>query len=165
MSYRLREAGYELRLCRDARSQHHWREGFWPYLVQQYGFGYGRIDLVWRHRSRLMGDAVSPAPMMLHPILLAGGLAVAGVGFAAGRARAGLAGLGFIVAALAIERGIAGLRASRRYGDRAALAFRVFHLARDVAWVAAIMSWTVRRLFRLPPQPGDSMRPRPAASS
>ncbi len=112
-----------------------------------------------------MGDAVSPAPMMLHPILLAGGLAAAGVGFAAGRGRAGLAGLGLIVAALAIERGIAGLRASRRYGDRAALAFPVFHLARDVAWVAAMMSWTVRRLFRLPAQPGDSMRPRPAASS
>ena len=165
VSYRLRDAGYELRLCRDAQSQHHWREGFWLYLVQQYGFGYGRIDLVWRHRHRMMGDAVSPAPMMLHPILLAAGLVVAGVGLAAGRGRAGLAGLGVIVAVLAIERGIAGLRASRRYGDRAALAFPVFHLARDVAWVAAMMSWTVRRLFRLPPQPGDSMRPRPAASS
>jgi hypothetical protein len=76
-----------------------------------------------------------------------------------------LAVLGLTVTILAVERGIAGLRASRRYGDRAALAFPAFHLARDVAWVAAMMSWMVRRLFRLPPRPGDSMRPRPAASS
>jgi glycosyltransferase involved in cell wall biosynthesis len=165
VSYRLREAGYDLRLCRDAKSQHHWREGFWAYLVQQYGFGYGRLDLVWRHRGRLLGDAVSPAPMMLHPVLLGAGLAAAVIGALSGHARAGLAVLAVTVAALAVERGIAGVRASRRYGDRAALAFPVFHLARDVAWVAAMMSWTVRRVFRLPPQPGDSMRPRPAPSS
>lgn len=165
VSYRLREAGYELRLCRDAKSQHHWREGFWPYLMQQYGFGYGRIDLVWRHRGRMMGDAVSPAPMMLHPILLACGLGAASVALAAGRGRVGLAVLGLTLAILAIERAIAGVRASRRYGDRAALAFPAFHLARDFAWVAAMISWVVRRLFRLPPQPGDSMRPRPAASN
>ena len=165
VSYRLRAAGHALRLCRDARSQHHWREGLWPYLVQQYGFGYGRLDLVWRHRGRLMGDAVSPAPMMLHPLVLAAGLLAALVGVTVGRGRMGLAVLAVVVAALAIERGIAGVRAWRRYGDRAALAFPAFHLARDVAWVAAMMSWMVRRLFRLPPQPGDSMRPRPAASS
>jgi hypothetical protein len=165
VSYRLREAGYELRLCRDAKSQHHWREGFWPYLVQQYGFGYGRLDLVWRHRGRLTGDAVSPAPMMLHPVLLAAGMGAAVIGAATGHAKAGLVVLALTVAGLVLERGIAGVRASRRYGDRAALAFPAFHLARDVAWVAAMMSWTVRRLFRLPQQPGDSMRPRPAASS
>jgi glycosyltransferase involved in cell wall biosynthesis len=165
VSYRLREAGYDLRICRDAKSQHHWREGLWPYLVQQYGFGYGRLDLVWRHRGRFLGDAVSPAPMMLHPILLGAALAAAALGALVGRAGIGLGVLAATVAVLAIERGIAGVRALRRYGDRAALAFPAFHLARDAAWVAAMLSWTVRRLFRLPAQPGDSMRPRPAASS
>jgi cellulose synthase/poly-beta-1,6-N-acetylglucosamine synthase-like glycosyltransferase len=162
VSYRLREAGYELRLCREAKSQHHWREGVWPYLVQQYGFGYGRLDVVWRHRRRVMGDRVSPAAMMLHPVLLGGAIAVAAVSAIAGRGRSGLTVLGVTVAFLMLERAIAGIRASRRYHDRAGLAFPVFHLGRDIAWVAAILAWMVRRMFRMPPQPGDSMRPRPA---
>jgi hypothetical protein len=81
-----------------------------------------------------------------------------------GNPRAGLGALVLIVAMLAAERAIAGWRASRRYNDRAGLAFPVFHLARDVAWVAAIVMWTGRRLFRVAPQPGDSMRPRPAVT-
>ena len=49
LSYRLRAAGYRLIFCREARSVHRWREGLIGYLGQQYGFGYGRIDLVARH--------------------------------------------------------------------------------------------------------------------
>ncbi|MGQ0732795.1 MAG: glycosyltransferase, partial [Acidobacteriota bacterium] len=46
VSYRLAEAGYRLVIRRDAKSLHRWRDGWWTYLVQQYGFGYGRLDLV-----------------------------------------------------------------------------------------------------------------------
>ena len=45
------------------------------YLVQQYGFGYGRIDLVAKHPRRFAGDSVSPAAMMVHPLLMALALA------------------------------------------------------------------------------------------
>jgi glycosyltransferase involved in cell wall biosynthesis len=162
VSYRLREAGFRLVLCREARSRHHWREGLWPYLVQQYGFGYGRIDLVWRHRRRLAGDAVSPGLMMLHPVLLGAALLAALGAAAIGRGRMGLIVLGLTVAVLGFERAIAGARVWRRYHDWAGLAFPVFHLARDLAWVAAIGTWTLRRLFGAPSRPGDSMRPRPA---
>ena len=75
MSYRLQAAGYRLRFCSAARSRHRWREGAAGYLVQQYGFGYGRIDLVARHRRRFAGDSVSPPMMMAHPLVMA--LAVA----------------------------------------------------------------------------------------
>ena len=44
MSYRLRAAGYRLAFCPAARSAHRWREGLAGYLVQRYGFGYGRVD-------------------------------------------------------------------------------------------------------------------------
>src|SRR6185295_17162160 len=58
VSYRLRAAGYQLRLCPAARSVHRWREDLAGYLVQQYGFGYGRIDVVAKHPARFGGDLV-----------------------------------------------------------------------------------------------------------
>ena len=81
MSYRLRAAGHKLVLCRAARSVHHWRPGLLGYLGQQYGYGYGRLDLVAKHPGRVTGDAVSPAPMMSHALLMA--LALAGLCVAA----------------------------------------------------------------------------------
>ena len=71
LSYRLRAAGYRLIFCREAQSVHRWREGLIGYLGQQYGFGYGRIDLVAKHPGRIGGDSVSPAGMMSHPLLMA----------------------------------------------------------------------------------------------
>ncbi|MCK7581183.1 MAG: hypothetical protein MZV65_39810 [Chromatiales bacterium] len=61
MSYRLMKAGYALRFCPGAKSVHRWRETLRGYLVQQYGQGYGRLDIVWKHPGWAAGDAVSPA--------------------------------------------------------------------------------------------------------
>ena len=71
LSYRLGAAGYRLIFCRDARSRHRWREGITGYLTQQYGFGYGRLDVVAAHPGRVAGDDVSPALMMAHPVVTA----------------------------------------------------------------------------------------------
>jgi len=71
ISYRLQNAGYQLRFCKGARSRHRWREGLAGYLVQQYGFGYGRIDVVSAHPARVAGDDVSPLTMMSHPVVAA----------------------------------------------------------------------------------------------
>lgn len=149
LSYRLRAAGYRLAFCRAARSRHQWREGVTGYLAQQYGFGYGRLDVVSRHPRRVTGDAVSPAGMMAHPLML--GVAVMLFAFGGVAAGAALVGL------LAVERAIAGVRAWRMFGDPAALAFPVVHLARDAAWVAAVAVWTVRRVTRRPVKPEHSM--------
>ena len=155
MSYRLREAGYTLRLCPGARSFHRWRDGIGGYLQQQYGFGYGRIDLVAKHPDRFAGDRVSPAAMMIHPIVMFAALVTLAFGLPA----IGLA----LIGALALERLVAGRQAARRFGDRAAWLFPVFHLLRDLAWVAAIGVWLLRRLAGRAPAPSDSMRPRTAA--
>jgi len=53
-------------ICPEATSTHEWRDNFVGYLRQQYGFGYGRLDLVAKHRRRLTGDDVSRVEMMLH---------------------------------------------------------------------------------------------------
>ena len=169
MSYRLAHAGYELAFCADAGSSHHWREGLVDYARQQYGFGYGRLDLVAKHRRRLAGDAVSGVAMMLHAPLMGAALlaaVLAGV----------LAALGFPAVAptlaaavlfggLAVERLAAGARAAVRFRDAGGLLFVPIHLVRDVAWVAAIAVWGMRRLRGAKPQPSDSMRPREASSS
>jgi glycosyltransferase involved in cell wall biosynthesis len=169
VSYRLLAAGYRLKLCRTATSIHRWREGLTAYLVQQYGFGYGRIDVVAKHPSRLAGDTVSPAPMMWHPIVFALGLAF--LALAVIVAAAGLpwqplaAGGALVVAALFVERLAAGIRAARRFVDATALVFPLLHLARDGAWVAAIAIWLARFAAGTPRQPSHSMRPRPESGT
>ena len=167
LSYRLQSAGYRLRFCPDARSHHRWREGAAGYLSQQYGFGYGRLDVVARHPARCTGDAVSPLSMMGHPLvtglalclLLAGTLAAALSELTFGLIAAGLT----LLLILAMERAVAGVCAWRRFGDAAALAFPFVHLARNVAWVAAIVVWSARRVAGRPLNPEHSMTARAAA--
>ncbi len=166
LSYRLQAAGYRLVFCREARSRHRWREGLRGYLAQQYGFGYGRLDVVARHPTRCTGDAVSPIGMMAHPLVtsIALGLLAADVISAlvwgAGSQLAGL-GVGLLLL-LAAERFIAGIRACKQFGSFVALAFPLVHFGRDVAWVAAVVMWAGRRLLRRPPAPAHSMAGRPA---
>lgn len=167
LSYRLQAAGYRLAFCRDARSRHRWREGVKGYLTQQYGFGYGRLDVVARHPRRWTGDAVSPVRMMAHPVLTAaavcllvgGALSALVAGRTFGLVAAGVS----VLLALAVERGVAGIRAWTRFGDTTALAFPLVHLARDAAWVAAVLVWAARRAFRRPFKPNHSMTSRAGA--
>jgi len=169
MSYRLRDAGYQLVICRAAKSAHRWREGFVGYCRQQYGFGYGRIDLVSKRPRRVTGDSVAPVAMMAHPIAAA--IAIAGFMLAAAIAIAGANGrlvwiaAGIILLALVAERLVAGMRAAIRFRDAAPLLFPVVHLVRDVVWVAAIATWCIRRLTGRSSVPADSMKPRPAAAA
>jgi cellulose synthase/poly-beta-1,6-N-acetylglucosamine synthase-like glycosyltransferase len=166
LSYRLQAAGYRLTFCREARSRHRWRDGWTGYLAQQYGFGYGRLDVVARHPARWTGDAVSPAAMMGHPLVMAvaccllfsGALSATVSGRGGGLLAAGLA----LLVMLAVERAMAGVRAWRQFGDRTALAFPVAHLARDAAWIAAMLVWTIRRLLRRRIKPEHSMMARAA---
>ena len=167
LSYRLQAAGYRLAFCRAARSRHRWREGWIGYLAQQYGFGYGRLDVVARHPQRFTGDAVSPVSMMAHPLVMAmalcllcaGGLLAASPPWSITLVTAGLA----LVLVLAIERAVTSIRLWKRFGDPAALAFPLVHLARDVAWVAAVVTWSSRRVLGRRLKPEHSMMPRAAA--
>src|SRR5512138_1331136 len=131
VSYRLQAAGYRLKFCRGARSLHRWREGLAGYLGQQYGFGYGRADLVAKHPSRFTGDAVSRASMMWHPLGLALSLlflASALVAAASGGAWQPFAvSAAVLVGALMLERVAAGIRAARRFRNAIPLAFPVLH--------------------------------------
>jgi GT2 family glycosyltransferase len=161
MSYRLSAAGFRLVMCPEATSVHRWRTSWRGYLAQQYGVGYGRLDVVARHRHRFAGDAVSPAPMMAHPALMLVAVALSLLALLAsllGRNGAvpALAATA-VVAALAVERAVVGVGTFRRFGDAAALWFPVVHLARDLAWTAAIAVWCARRLSRRPSRPAHSM--------
>ena len=169
MSYRLQQAGYRLVFRRDARSTHRWREGVWGYCVQQYGFGYGRLDLIARHAERLTGDSVSPPAMMFHPVVMTAALVLAVaalvLALAGGPAAPAAVVAAVLLAGLAIERAAAGVRAARQFRTATPLLFSVFHLIRDAAWVAAIAAWSVRRLTGRGSDPSHSMTPRPAERS
>lgn len=166
LSYRLTAAGYRLVIRRQATSVHRWRDGWISYLTQQYGFGYGRIDLVARHRGRVRGDAVSPPMMMAHPVLMAavlGALSCAGVCWLSARPALPWAlGAATLLGLLVVERGVAGVAAARRWHDPAALLFPVVHVLRDLAWVAAMGRWLVRRIVGVPLAPSHSMQARAA---
>ena len=161
MSYRLAAAGYRLAFCRDARSVHRWREGFCGYLRQQYGFGYGRLDVVAKHRRRLAGDDVSGLGMILHApamlLVLVGGALAGLLAAGGGPWRPTATAAGGLAALLALERLAAGVGATLRFRDPAGLWFLPAHLCRDVAWAWALGVWALRRLAGRPPRPGDSM--------
>ena len=161
LSYRLIAAGYRLAFRSNARSVHLWREGISGYARQQFGFGYGRLDVVWKHPRRLSGDVVSNAAMIAHAPAM-----FAAVACLLASATGWLAGLPSqvpfaiaigLISLLAAERAIAGINAWQRSGDRLALAFPLAHLVRDTAWAAAIAVWSVRRLARQVPEPVHSM--------
>ena len=164
LSYRLHASGHRLAFCRDAISVHCWREGFRGYLRQQFGVGYGRLDVVARHPRRFTGDDVSGTLMMVHaPAMLVAlaALVTAAVVAALDGSWAPSAVVGLaLVAGLGVERTAAGVDAWRRSGDRAALAFSIAHLARDIAWAVAIVTWLARWALRHDRGPAHSMHRR-----
>jgi glycosyltransferase involved in cell wall biosynthesis len=168
LSYRLGAAGYRLRVCREARSHHGWRDDLAGYLRQQYGFGYGRLDLVARYPRRIAGDRVSNAVMMAHPLLLVLAVASASAGLLAAaidQPANWLFASAVAAAALLVgERTLAGMRAAHRFRDPAALLFPIVHLARDAAWAAAIGVWLLRRVAGIAAAPAHSMRARPSSA-
>lgn len=169
LSYRLVSAGYRLVFRPNARSVHLWREGIVGYLRQQFGYGYGRLDVVRKHPGRFSGDAVSNVAMIAHAPVMFVALTCMGVGGAAlltGFSPAvPLAVALILVSSLAAERTFAGISAWQRFGDRLALAFPMAHLVRDVAWAAAICLWGLRWLVRRSSRPSHSMaRSAPAVS-
>jgi glycosyltransferase involved in cell wall biosynthesis len=162
LSYRLSAHGHQLAFCRDAISIHRWREGIGGYLRQQFGVGYGRLDVVAKHPDRTRGDDVSGALMMLHaPAMLAAltALTASAIAVLSGQSgRPTAMGAVTILAALFIERTVAGVVSWRRSGDPASLSFGVTHLARDSAWAAAILFWVARRVRATAGQPSYSMQ-------
>ena len=106
--------------------------------------------------------------MMGHPVVTGAAfclLAADRVAFALWDRTFGLVSVGVVLLlALAAERTLAGVRAWRQFGDPAALAFPVVHLARNAVWVLAVGVWTMRRLLGRPIRPEHSMTARAAAS-
>jgi len=98
--------------------------------------------------------------MMLHPLLMLAAACTSLAGVVSGHLPAALFVGALIVSGLVFERLIAGCRAASTYGDSAALAFPIFHTARDVAWAAAIVVWCARRVLSTPTHPAFSMHPR-----
>jgi hypothetical protein len=106
--------------------------------------------------------------MMGHPLVTALAVTLLAAGAVSAAVQAaptfGLVAAGLVLLlSLMAERAVAGIRAWTRFGDAVALAFPLVHLARNMAWVAAIMVWSGRRLVGKPVKPEHSMTARAAA--
>lgn len=156
VSYRLARAGWKLAFVRGARSVHRWREALGGYLRQQYGVGYGRLDLIQRHPRRVAGDQVSGLRMILRVPALALLLALGTLAALTGSTGAGGVVVG-LLAALVLERLVASHAAWRRLGAKEAWLFPVVHLLRDAAWLGATAVWVLRRLTGGGTTPSQSM--------
>jgi len=161
MSYRLAAVGYRLVFCPDALSLHFWRSGAYDYLVQQYGVGYGRLDLIAKHHRHVTGDDVSGPGMILHAagmlvVLLGLALAIA-VSMTGISVKPIILTVGSLFLALMAERLVVGVRAAIQFRDAAGLFFAPIHLLRDFAWVAALSTWALRRLRGRAQCPRNSM--------
>jgi cellulose synthase/poly-beta-1,6-N-acetylglucosamine synthase-like glycosyltransferase len=161
MSYRLGEAGFQLAHCPTAVSIHRRRPGWLAYWREQYGLGYGRLDVIAKQTNRATGDQVSGANMVLHAagmvaaLLLAFvALLLALVGSAWTAPAWGAIG---ILTILAGERLVTGLLAGRRFRDPAGALFAPVHLVRDLAWAWAVARWTLRWCAGTPRRPQFSM--------
>ncbi len=108
---------------------------------------------------------VSPRLMMWHPWLLlcALGLMCAAIFLTGPGVQTEVSALiaASLLGFLLIERTAAGLFAARRFRSWAPLLFPIVHVARDLAWVAAILVWSLRHVGGRQRSPSHSMRPRP----
>jgi hypothetical protein len=169
LSYRLTHESWKLVFQKSATASHAWRESVPDYLRQQFGVGYGRLDVIARHPRRWAGDDVSGADMIAHAAVTT--LCGAGLGLAAIVHIAGgspvwwLLGAAAALAALIAERTVAAFRTWRGSRDRAALIFPALHLLRNGAWSCAIVVWCWRRLLRRPRAPAHTMRRTQAATA
>jgi glycosyltransferase involved in cell wall biosynthesis len=161
LSYRLAQRGYRLAFCREARSVHRWRRDAFGYLRQQYGQGYGRLDVVARHPRKLAGDQVSDWRMIARvPVtlaVLALGVAAAAAAELGGPARALLFAASAGAAVLLAERTISAVAAARRFRDPGALVLVPAGALRDLAWAWACVRWSWHRLRGLSRNPHRSM--------
>lgn len=161
LSYRLGDAGHRLAFCPDATSWHRQRLSLPTFLRRQFGYGYGRLDLVARYPNRVGGDRVSGAGMILHAAgtaLACGALVVAaGLALAGGPWPWPLAGALAVLGLLALERSVVGIGAALRHREPVGLLFPLAHLLRDLAWTSAITLWFLRRATGRSASPEQSM--------
>jgi glycosyltransferase involved in cell wall biosynthesis len=168
LSYRLAAAGYSLAFRRQATASHGWRNSLGGYLRQQYGVGYGRLDVVARHRARWSGDDVSGILMIAHAGIAFATLALGTLAMLLGTVgvspRIFVAGPIAAIGVLMAERAWAAVRLWLRHRDPAAWLLPLAHAARDAAWAWAILVWSIRRLRHSSGVPDHSMSRRAPAT-
>lgn len=162
LSYRLREAGWVLKISQQARSFHRRADTLASALRRQVGLGLGRLDLVAKHPDKWLGDRVSGPGMILQLPLTAAVLLsfllcllppVAGASWRLP------CSVSLVLAAILLgERALFAFRAYRVTRDPAAFLLLPFHLLRNAAWLWALVLWSTRRIFRIQSRPWHSMR-------
>lgn len=162
VSYRLKAEGYVLKHCENARAIHRFPTHVGTYAKQQFGLGYGRLDVIQKHPARMFGDKVSGMNMILHAaatfvLLLLCCVQVLALWLGRTCLMPLFVAGGGLVALLLGERLVRGSCAAIRHQDCAGFLFAPMHMVRDVVWAVAIVFWVVRRVLKIPGRPVHSM--------
>lgn len=137
ISRRLKAAGYNLVLKKDAKCTHYWRDDFKGYLKQQYNYAYYRLEIT--RKFKRSHDRVAGLGMILHVPLTAIVLLAAIFGSLV----TPLAPLSLMALPLVHLPETINLLMKRREATILALPF-VFTL-RNLTWTWASVIWTVRQ--------------------
>lgn len=149
MSYRLQKTGYKLVFKKDACCDHYWKSDMKGYIRQQYKSAYGRMQLIQKHRERLIGDSVSGLRMILQvPLTLLAALFItigAGMkilGYSPVALWAGALFLGIII----LDRLFFTVGIIKKQKDISALCLPFVHILRNIVWTWAFLRWIAKSL-------------------
>lgn len=147
LCYRARQAGFKILVTKKTGCRHYWREGFWGWLQQVYGTGYGRLAAVARFPQKKTGDPISGWKLIVQ-IPLALLFLLAGLLFLLlGIPILLLLSLALALILLSIQVPTT-LRIVRRTGDRRLLLLPFILFFRALVWSGAFLSYSGKRARR-----------------
>ena len=144
MSYRLLDAGYQLVFKKNALCDHYWKANINGYMRQQYWSGYGRMQVIRKHKRNFLGDTTSGSRMILQvPLTLTAiFLIIFGFAFFFATFSTNIMKIGiFILLGILIDRFIFSLSIITKRRDISAILLPFIHLLRNCVWGWAFLRW------------------------
>ena len=145
MSYRLQKAGYKLVFQKAALCYHYWKVDLKGYIKQQYWSAYGRMQLIQKHKERIIGDSVSGLRMILQvPLtLLFFILFILGIVFIlfSPLGRYFLLAASGVLGIILVDRFAFAFGIFKKQNDPTVFVLPFVHLLRNMVWCWAFLKW------------------------
>lgn len=143
MSYRLIKKRYKLILLKDAECKHFWEETLSGYIEQRYHGALARMDIIKKHRDRIIGDKISGLNFILQvPFTLLLILSFLISFFSSS----------LLVLPLILLIGVLSFSIQEAFyltkikKDVSCLLIPPIFLIRDIIWAYALVVWTVKQI-------------------
>lgn len=149
MSYRLLKKGYLLVFKKDAFCDHYWKSNIKSYIRQQFWSGYGRMQVIQKHKGYFLGDTMSGARMILQvpaTLFSIAFIITGGVVYFFNR-QPYLLTIGIaLLAIILIDRLIFTMSIIKKQNDFFVIILPFVHLLRNIVWCWALLKWSFNQL-------------------